>query len=93
MTEKKIRSAVITKADPHNIRKTGKHWSGALYVGDSIASIVKIPNSHCGDIGKKLASLIARSLLLKPNEFNKFVNCTLDRKEYQAILKSRYLTQ
>ena len=44
--EKDIRLAILNKASPKRINKSGKHWKGYIFLGDILIAKVKIPNNH-----------------------------------------------
>jgi len=88
-SEKEIRQAVLQKANPKNINKSGKHWKGYIFIGDTLVSKIKIPNNHNRVMKPSKSQYICRDLRLEPNQFNNFVDCNMTGSEYYRYLNSQ----
>jgi len=86
--EDEIRIAILNKAPLKNINKGGKHWKGYIYSGDVLIAKVKIPNDHRRIMHSNKSQHIAQSLKLDDEAFNRFVECTLKRIEYEKYLET-----
>lgn len=88
-TEKKIREKIIAKIKPEMRKgKRSKHDRGFISI-DQIELIIRIPNAHGKEMGRKKSKLIASSLRLLPDEYNRLIECPLSGKEYYQLLKDR----
>jgi len=88
-SEKDIRQAVLRKANPRKINKTGKHWKGYIFIRDILVTKVKIPNNHNRVMKPSKSQYVCRDLRLNPDQFNNFVSCIMSGREYYKHLKSQ----
>lgn len=87
-TEKEVRKAILNKISPDIQNKNAAHWRGKIYVGELYFGTVKIPNPHRSNFGQSKAKNLARQIGLNQAEYNEFVSCTLNGKEYYNIISS-----
>jgi len=87
--EKDIRLAILNKASPRRINKSGKHWKGYIYWGDILITKVKIPNNHDRIMKHGKSQYICRDLKLDPDQFNSLVNCTMTGADYYNYLEAQ----
>ena len=88
-TEREIRNAILNKADPERISKTGKPWKGSIFVDGILLCKVKIPNDHIMTMKPSKSQYIAQTLLLTPDQFNRFIECSINGSAYRRILKKK----
>lgn len=88
-TEKHIRHAVLTKANPEKINKSGKHWKGYVFIEDVLVTKVKIPNNHNRIMKSSKSQYISQDLRLSFSQFNSFVDCSMTGPEYRRFLKTQ----
>jgi len=86
--EKTIRQKIISKVNPVK-RKRGSHKKGKIYVGKTLASVIKIPNDHARIMKESKTKYICKDLLLEPAEFNDLIDCPLTGPKYYKIIKDR----
>jgi len=86
--EKDIRHAILNKASPRRINKSGKHWKGYIYSENILVSKVKIPNNHERLMRSNKSQYICRDLKLHPEQFNQFVDCSMTGPAYYRHLEA-----
>jgi len=86
--ESEIRNKILSKANPQEINKNGKHWKGYIYSNNVLVSKVKIPNDHNRIMHQSKSQYIANDLKLTEDEFNQFIECSYTLENFQEKMKS-----
>ncbi|HMV42110.1 MAG TPA: hypothetical protein PK079_00680 [Leptospiraceae bacterium] len=89
-TEKEIREKILTKVDPQNINKDGKHWIGEIILNNVFINKVKIPNSHKDTMFHNKTKKIAEDLCITNDEFTDLIDCSLSGKDYYKKLDEKF---
>lgn len=89
-TEKEINSAINKKAPLQDIQSgRNPHDIGKLIIDGYYFGKVKIPNPHNKEFREGKAKNLANQLQLNKDEYNRFVKCTLKRKQYEDLLRRK----
>ncbi|OHD57207.1 MAG: hypothetical protein A2Y33_07380 [Spirochaetes bacterium GWF1_51_8] len=86
--ESEIRLKIISKANPKEIDKNGKHWKGYIYSDDILVLKVKIPNDHKRVMHQSKSQYIAKDLNLTEEEFNRFIECSFSSEDFKEKMKN-----
>lgn len=86
--ESTIREKILTKLDPR-LQKGRKHDKAYIYLDEILVTKVKLPNAHNRIMKESKSQYICSSLRLKPQDFNRLIDCPLRGPEYYALLKNK----
>lgn len=86
-TEKEINLAINKKAPLEDV-KGKKHKIGKLIVNGEYYGKVKIPNPHKNEFRENKAKNLSKQLQLNDEQYNKFINCSMKKSEYEEIVKN-----
>ena len=86
--ESTIREKILVKLEPR-LQKGRKHDKAYIYLDDVLVTKVKLPNAHNRIMKENKSRYICSVLRLKPQDFNRLIDCPLRGPEYYALLRNR----